>query len=125
MSATLRDSSVHRPANVITRSPSFTLGTALLWLGHDCPGGCPPIASNWRAEVWFVHLPDTSTRRWTKTLVDVDFADEKSTDGPGEELLRQINACVRPDHIRVRERSAAERARVNTEVSRDARREIR
>lgn len=94
----------------VRRSPSFSLGTALLWLGHDCPGLCPPTAVDARAAVWFLHLPDRTVATWTKTLVDVDFQDTLWSDGERDELLSGINHCVRADKLRVRERTAAERA---------------
>ncbi len=99
------------PANPdIPRSLSFPLGTALLWLGHDCPGACPSTINNARAVVWFLHLPERMVATWTKTLVDVDFEDRPWPDSERHELLVQLNHCVRADNIRVRERTDAQRA---------------
>ncbi|WP_375503491.1 hypothetical protein [uncultured Jatrophihabitans sp.] len=94
----------------INRSPSFTLGTALVWLGHTCSGQCPPAVLDSRADVWFQRLPDRATGLWTTTLVDVEFETRSLLDGQRRDITRRINHCVRADHIRVRERTAVERA---------------
>jgi hypothetical protein len=94
----------------LARSLSFSLGTALLWLGHDCPGTCPPTITNARAAIWFLRLPDRMIATWTKTLVDVDFDDRPWPDAERHDLLAQLNHCVGADHMRVRERTDAQRA---------------
>ncbi len=94
----------------IQRSPSFSLGTALMWLGHDCPGSCPSTLSNARAAVWFLHLPERTIATWTETLVDVDFIDSPWPDAERDELLSRINHCVWADNMRVRQRTAVDRA---------------
>ena len=91
------------------RSPAFTLGTALVWLGHDCPGDCPPDVSARPAEVWFVRANGTASHTWALTIVDVDFT--ASPQDSRQDLLEQVNDCVRPDRIRVRHRSTPERSR--------------
>ena len=67
--------------------------------------------------MWFVRRAEGSTPSWTRTLVDVDFARDVPRDGSGEARLAQVNRCVKSDHIRVRERSAAEVARFLYEMS--------
>ena len=98
------------PSEDIERSPSFTLGTALLLLGHDCRGQCPRPVTNRRASIWFLHLPDRMVVSWIRTLIDVEFSDALPPDEGRAEMLSQVNFCVRADNMRVREQSAAERA---------------
>lgn len=97
------------PTSDLDRSPSFTLGTALVLLGHDCRGRCPDAAVSHRARVWFQHLAPGPHRTWTTTLVDVEFLGGPPSDPRRHGLLGEVNDCVRVDHIRVRERSAEER----------------
>jgi hypothetical protein len=94
-----------RSAPVVShRSPTFTLGTALAWLGHECPGSCPVSGCDWRASAWFVQVPLAAGPTWT--LVDVDFLERPSSDDEVAVMLREVNQCVKREHIRVRERSA-------------------
>lgn len=92
------------------RVPSFTLATALVLLGHNCPGGCPRTATECRAAVWFVRLPDDTRSTWTRTLVEVAFLDVPRWGTRSRYLIGAINECVRPDHLRVRARTEQERA---------------
>jgi hypothetical protein len=89
------------------RSLSFTLGTALAWLGHECPGTCPREAIGHRAAVWFTHLPETLDPHSRLTLVEVDFGVAPWSGLRRKSMLREINHCVRPDRISVRERVGA------------------
>jgi hypothetical protein len=93
------------PSPIGERSLSFSLGTALAWLGHDCPGACPREATGRLAAVWFSHLPETLGKHAVLTLVEVDFGAAPWSALHGRALLRRINACVRPDRISVRERA--------------------
>jgi hypothetical protein len=86
------------------RSLSFSLGTALAWLGHDCPGACPQEITRHQAAVWFAHLPAALGQHGVLTLVEVDFGAAPWSGLHRQALLRRINACVRPDRISVRER---------------------
>lgn len=100
----------------LRRAPtSFTLSTALAWLGHDCPGDCPALTATCPAEIWFTRRGDTRDA-WASAIVDVDFT--AAPDGHGRDLLGEINDCVRPDRIRVRDRSAFKRSRFPTDFSR-------
>ncbi|MEP6482400.1 MAG: hypothetical protein ABJA94_10385 [Rhodoglobus sp.] len=94
----------------VQRSPTFTLGTALMWLGHECRGHCPLDFVQRRANVSFLHLPDHMIAIWNRTLVEVEFGNDTLPAGNRAEALSQVNRCVRADHLRVRERTAVERA---------------
>jgi hypothetical protein len=87
------------------RSPSFTLGTALALLGHDCPGTCPQEATGHHAAVWFAHLPDTFEQDCVLTQVEVDFGGVPWSGLLARWYLRDINRCVQADRLYVRERS--------------------
>ncbi|MEO6885000.1 MAG: hypothetical protein ABI232_01755 [Jatrophihabitantaceae bacterium] len=82
------------------------MGTALAWLGHECPGTCPPEATGHHAAIWFAHLPDALDQSSVLTLVEVDFGATPWSDLRRNSLLHQINHCVRPDRLSVRERLA-------------------
>jgi hypothetical protein len=85
----------------------FTLGTALAWLGHECPGDCPQNVTGRRADVWYTVVDGTDRARWAETLVDVDFVN--SPEHLHLDSLVEINDCVRSDRIRVRDRTAPDR----------------
>lgn len=91
-------------------SPTFTLGTALAWLGHNCPGLCPEPAVGSRATVWIRRLP-CSTEAWTQTLVEFAITDPTWSRELVQGLAGDVNRCVRTDRIRVRARTEDERAR--------------
>jgi hypothetical protein len=105
----MRTHSVLPPDANLQQSPSFTLGTALVLLGHNCTRLCPSAALKCRANVWFIHLSQATDSAWTTTLVDVEFAAPEWPESRSRGLVSRVNDCVRADHIRVRARSAVQR----------------
>jgi hypothetical protein len=105
----MRTHSVLPPDANLQQSPSFTLGTALVLLGHNCTGLCPSVAVKCRADVWFIHLSEATNSAWTTTLVDVEFAAHEWPESRSRELVSRVNDCLRADHIRVRARSTVQR----------------
>jgi len=84
--------------------PSSSLGPVLAGLGHDCTGSCGPAGDELGAHVWFVRRRPAGVGRADATLVVLDAHDY---DGPmhrSRQLMRDVNACVRDDGIRVTER---------------------
>ncbi len=94
----------------MTRVCAFSVATALAWIGHDCSGGCPTEAATVPASVWFVRTPAVTARSWATTLVVVDLSPRDGLGVPTQTpevvraMLRRVNDCTRPEHIRVRER---------------------
>ena len=86
----------------LERVCAFTLATALVWLGHDCAGGCPPLTLTLRARTW---IDRTALRSATDstTFVVFDLQDTVQR-AVVSGMLREVNACTQPDHIRVQER---------------------
>lgn len=89
------------------RVAAFTLRTALAWLGHACAGYCPSAAASIPAQTWVVRsLPGLAPRgavplSETETLVLVDFGSVDQGSVCIASLLRAVNRCTAPDHIRV------------------------
>ena len=86
---------------VMDVAPMFTLGSALRWLGHACPGpSCSGPLHGLPASIWFL-LNDCLDRPFgqeTRVLVDLP------TDATVGQLVRviiQINGCIRGDAIEV------------------------
>lgn len=96
------------PPARMTRAYAFTLATALVWIGHDCTGGCPVQAKELPAAVWFVDDSAAAGGESNDTLVVVRFGATPTPHSATRHstLLRQVNDCVRGDHIHVREREA-------------------
>ncbi len=94
------------------QSPSpavaFTLATALAWIGHDCTGGCPPLAMHIPASVWFVPRSSDAHQSWASTLVVVELGETDPAAAQIRPLLRDVNRCTSRNHIQVRERAATD-----------------
>ena len=84
----------------------MTLAKALAWLGHDCPGGCPHVATEIGAGMHFLHLPGAQAPFWTHTVVVVDPYEVPWAATRLHGWLHDVNLCVRRDHIVVRTRAA-------------------
>ena len=86
----------------------MTLAKALAWLGHDCPGGCPRVATEIGAGMHFLHLPGAQAPFWTHTVVVVDPYEVPWAATRLHGWLHDVNLCVRRDHIVVRTRAASD-----------------
>jgi hypothetical protein len=93
------------PARRSRRAPEFTLGTALAWLGHDCPATCVASAADMPAEVWFTNVGGGDSPAWTDVLIDNGHTSAPTP--PSLVVLADINTCVGRDRIRVHARSAS------------------
>lgn len=96
-----------------SRSPShapqppslFSLGSALRWLGHDCPDPhCWSLADTAPAAVWFLRH-GSLFRTPLDTMILVDFDDVSLTAAQCDQLLERVNGCVDTDAITVRDNS--------------------
>lgn len=86
----------------LERVCAFTLATALVWLGHDCAGGCPPLILTLHARTW-IDRPTPRPAGDSTTLAIVEF-DDTLQRAVVTGMLRAVNACTYTDHIRVQER---------------------
>jgi hypothetical protein len=85
----------------LSKAPWSSLGAALAGLGHECTGGCPDLATESDAVVWFVRLLGTSGASSPRTVVEVEFIEAPFSGGQLRELLREINQCVQDEYIQV------------------------
>lgn len=86
------------------RAPVFTLGSALRWLGHDCPDGrcfCAPI-DTLRASVWFLRHGPQCRPFPAETRVLIDAIDIGDTVTAIRRMIYQVNGCTHRDAIEVR-----------------------
>ena len=84
----------------------FTLGTALRWLGHDCPDHrcCEPIAAV-PASVWFIRRGPLFGSSPMETLV---LLDPTNTGERIDEIIYEVDCCTRGEAIHVRQRHHSE-----------------
>lgn len=103
------DLQMEEPPLGMTRALAFTLATAMVWLDHDCQGGCPPQAATLTASVWYAKHPATTGDDEINTTVVVRFRSSfsASSSAPEAGLLERVNSCARGDGIRVQERRSA------------------
>jgi hypothetical protein len=90
-------------------TPVFTLGSALRWLGHDCPEHrcCEPIAAL-DASVWFIRRGPQFRPSPVETLVLLDLSE---TDEPLlhiDRIIHEVNCCTSGEAIHVRQRHSSE-----------------
>ena len=84
--------------------PVFTLGSALLWLGHDCLARCcsGPIEAM-TASVWFLRRAGQLIYPLT-TVVLVETAAFNGSFGKLRDVISSVNRCAGADSISVRPR---------------------
>jgi hypothetical protein len=94
-----------------TRPFAFTVSTALAWLGHDCAGGCPALATSTPASLWFVPQPSPRYLSRQQSLIVVDPGDDPERAAEVRALLREVNRCIGRSHIQVREQVTIDQQR--------------
>jgi hypothetical protein len=101
------------------RPPVFTLGSALRWLGHDCPDHCccwAPI-DTLKASVWFLRRGPQCRLLPPQTRVLVDAIEIGDAAASIRRLIFEINGCTRRDAIEVRYRPRCVAGRPRQSVS--------
>jgi hypothetical protein len=90
-------------------APVFTLGSALRWLGHDCPDclGCEPIAGL-NASVWFIRRGPAFRPSPLETLVLLDLPEIRESLERIDWIIHEVNCCTRGEAIHVRQRYNSE-----------------
>lgn len=83
------------------RTPEFTLGTALAWLGHHCTDRCSVALDTLGATIWFIQQPSKPWLLPDDTLIVLDLARGAMPAAQTRRLLRHINACAQADGVRV------------------------
>ena len=92
----------YRPA------PAFTLGSALLWLGHDCPDHCSQMIDGLTASVWFLRRGPHFLVRLPETLVLLDPTDTGKALAHIRRMIYGVDCCTRRGAIHVRHRRTGE-----------------
>jgi hypothetical protein len=90
---------------------AFTVATALAWLGHDCAGGCPALATSTPASLWFVPQPSRRYVSRQQSLIVVDPGDDPGRAAEVRALLCEVNRCIGRGHIEVREQVTTDQQR--------------
>jgi hypothetical protein len=91
---------------IVLPSPVFTLGSALRWLGHDCPDHqCWEPVGTLTASVWFLrrgpHFP-------TYPLILLDPTEIGKLLARTRPLIDEVDRCTRGDAIQVRHRRGSD-----------------
>jgi hypothetical protein len=99
--------------------PVFTLGSALRWLGHNCPHHCcsEPI-DTLDASVWFLRRGQQFPTFPLQTLVLVDPPTTGNPLAGIHQMIYQVDCCTRGDAIQVRHRPRTLRAYCDLRVHR-------
>ncbi len=88
--------------------PTFTLGRALSWLGHDCRGQCSTGIGGLRVELWFIHRTGNLPMMPRGAVVVVDLGQCDEPLPPIRRLIGQVNRCAGVDGIQLRERNVSD-----------------
>jgi hypothetical protein len=90
-------------------TPVFTLGSALRWLGHDCPEHrcCEPIAAL-DASVWFIRRGPQFRPSPVETLVLLDLTETDEPPAHIDQIIHEVNCCTHGEAIHVRQRHSSE-----------------
>lgn len=92
------------PSTAVFPAPIFTVGSALRWLGHDCPARrCSEGIDALDASVWFVRHGQRFLTSSPETLVLVDPAVTGAALADLHRVIDAVDGCTRSDGIRVRD----------------------
>jgi hypothetical protein len=84
------------------RHPEFTVGSAMRWLGHDCPDRqCWLPIDTLSASVWFLLSGQRSYAFRPKTRVLVDLSITGADLRCVHQVINEVNWCTRRDAIEV------------------------
>jgi hypothetical protein len=89
-------------------APWFTLGSALRWLGHDCPDHCSETVDGLTASVWFLRRGRHFLGQPPEALVLLDPTDTGRALGHIRRMIYRVDCCTRSQAIHVRHRRAGE-----------------
>jgi hypothetical protein len=92
----------HSPT--VPTAPIFTLGSALRWLGHDCPDRrCSQPIDALPASMWFLrHGHPYFPTYPLETVLVVDLTETGEPLARIHRLIDEVNRCTRGETIRVR-----------------------
>jgi anti-anti-sigma factor len=96
--------------------PVFSLGSALRWLGHDCPGHrcCRAPIDAMDASVWFIRREPGFVMFPHETHVLVDPGETGEALTSIHRLIYQVNRCTHGEAIVVRPRTRGDQTRTLT-----------
>jgi hypothetical protein len=93
----------------VPTAPVFTLGSALRWLGHDCPD------HRWSqsidalpASMWFLRRGHPLPTHPLEAVLVVDFTETGEPLARIQRLIDEVNRCTRGETIRVRQRHSSD-----------------
>jgi hypothetical protein len=89
-------------------APVFTLGSALRWLGHDCPDHCSATIDGLSASVWFLRRGLQFLVQPAETLVLLDPTDIGKPLAHIRRMIYEVDCCTRRGAIHVRHRRKGE-----------------
>jgi len=95
---------------VVLTSPVFTLGSALRWLGHDCPDHhyCWEPVGTLTAFVWFLRRGPRFAAYPLETLILLDPTEIGKLLARTRPLIDEVDRCTRGDAIQVRHRRGSD-----------------
>jgi hypothetical protein len=93
----------------VPTAPVFTLGSALRWLGHDCPDRrCSQPIEALPAFMWFARHGHLLPAYPLETLLVVDLTKTGEPLARIHRLIDGVNRCTRGETIRVRPRCSSD-----------------
>ena len=105
---TLNVSPATHPPTVPT-APVFTLGSALRWLGHDCPDRrCSQPIEALPASMWFARRGHLLPAYPLEALLVVDLTETGKPLARIRRLIDEVNRCTRGETIWVRPRCSSD-----------------
>ena len=96
-------------SHTVPTAPVFTLGSALRWLGHDCPDRrCSQPIEALPASMWFARRRHLLPAPPWEALLVVDLTEIGEPLARIHRLIDQVNRCTRGETIRVRPRCSSD-----------------
>ncbi|WP_424752773.1 hypothetical protein [Mycobacterium sp.] len=89
-------------------APVFTLGSALRWLGHDCPDRrCSQPIDASPTSMWFLRRGHPLPTYPLQAVLVVDLAETGEPLARTHRLIDEVDRCTRGETIRVRRRHSS------------------
>jgi hypothetical protein len=81
-------------------APAFLLGSALVWLGHNCPSECSKPIEDLAASVWFIRRKPVRRAGFEGKIV-VEVTGPPDVAARIRNAIRVVNDCAGADGIQV------------------------
>jgi hypothetical protein len=98
------------PRSLTTRpAQMFTAGSALRWLGHDCPNHrCWEPIADVAASVWFIRRGPHFRLSPAEALLLLDLAQTGEPPARIDAIFNEVDCCTRNEAIHIRPRHPGE-----------------